>query len=136
MKHITNTSKKAYIEFVLGACNRRQLDAQNLSTFFEKNGYKIISSAKKADIILLVTCAVSLKRENQSIGRIKYLKKFKGELIICGCLPGINKKKLSLIHDGMSIPTSELTNIDNLFPHMKFKYSDLDDANCYFPIYK
>lgn len=136
MNTLPNHIQKVFVEATYFSCNRRKLDAQKLQNYFEINGYEMVNSPEAADIILLVTCAVSLNRENESICRVSDLKKFQGDLIVCGCLPGINKQRLELAHDGKSIPTSDLSTIDAYFPTMRFKFADLEDANAYYPTYR
>jgi tRNA A37 methylthiotransferase MiaB len=135
MNYAPTSLRKVYIEPVQGACNRRQLDAERVASFFVHNGFYLVSNPKEADVIFLVTCAVSTKRENSSIGRINHLKKYHGELIVGGCLPAINEKRLLSVFSGRSISTSELPKIDNYFQGMKIKFSELGDANKYFPSY-
>jgi len=135
MNYAPTSLRKVYIEPVQGACNRRQLDAERVASFFVHNGFYLVSNPKEADVIFLVTCAVSTKRENSSIGRINHLKKYHGELIVGGCLPAINEKRLLSVFNGRSISTSELPKIDNYFQGMKIKFSELGDANKYFPSY-
>lgn len=133
MKPLTIFPPKVYVEAVHGACNRRLLDAQKIASYFEKNGYKVVKQARDADVLFLITCGVSLERESNSIRRIHGLKKLSGELIVSGCLPAINPQKVSSIHKGVSIPTSELSTIDNYFPDtMQVGFSELGDANRYY----
>lgn len=135
MNYAPTSLGKVYIEPVQGACNRRQLDAERVASFFVHNDFYLVSNPKEADVIFLVTCAVSTKRENSSISRINQLKKYHGELIVGGCLPAINEKKLLSVFTGRSIPTSELPKIDNYIQGTKIKFSELGDANQYFPSY-
>lgn len=135
MNYAPASLKKVYIEPVQGACNRRQLDAERVATFFVNNDFYLVSNPQEADVIFLVTCAVSIKRENSSIRRINDLKKYRGELIVGGCLPAINEKRLLSVFNGRSISTSELPKIDNFFQGLKIKFSELGDANKYFPSY-
>ena len=135
MNYAPASLKKIYVEPVQGACNRRQLDAERVASFFVHNGFYLVSNPKEADIIFLVTCAVSTKRENSSISRVNHLKKYRGELIVGGCLPAINEKELRSVFTGRNIPTFELPQIDNYFQGMKIKFSELGDANQYFPSY-
>jgi tRNA A37 methylthiotransferase MiaB len=136
MKSSSILAGKVYVEAVHAACNRRKLDAQKVATFFEDNGYRIVRDPRDADVMLLITCAVSLEREANSISRIHNLKKLGGELIVSGCLPAINKQKLSAVHSGVSIPTSELSKLDDYFPNMQVKFTELGDANRYWPSYE
>jgi len=136
MNSVSTFPQKVYIESTYGACNRRKLDAQRLVLFFKANGYSVVANPEGADVIFLVTCAVSNDRENGSIRRICDLKKFHGELIVCGCLPGINQERLSSVHNGKSIPTLKLFSMDDYFPNMQVKFTELGDANYYLPTYK
>lgn len=136
MNDLSTFQKKVYIESTYGACNRRKLDAQRLVLYFKVNGYSVVENPEDADVIFLVTCAVSLDRENSSIRRICDLKKFHGELIVSGCLPGINAQRLSSVHNGKSIPTLNLFSMDDYFPNMRVKFTELEDANYYLPPYK
>jgi tRNA A37 methylthiotransferase MiaB len=133
MKPLTIFSPQVYVEVVHGACNRRLLDAQKIATYFEVNGYKTVERARKADILFLITCGVSLERESSSLRRIHALKKLRGKLIVSGCLPAINRQKITSIHAGVSIPTSQLSKIDDYFQNTRrIKFSELGDANRYY----
>ncbi len=133
MKRSTISPKKVYIETVHGACNRRLLDAQKIASYFEANGYSVVEKARGADILFLITCGVSLERESSSLRRIHALKKLNRKLIVSGCLPAINQQKTMSIHEGVNIPTSELSTIDNYFlDTVQVKFSELGDANHYY----
>ncbi|MEW5828500.1 MAG: radical SAM protein [Chloroflexota bacterium] len=129
------TLGKVYIEALHGACTRRKLDAQKMASFFGLNGFEVVTHPKDADILILVTCAVSTKREDHSISRIRHLQGFPGELIVSGCLPAINPERLLTVHSGRSIPTSELDKLDEVFPETQVKFAGMDDANQYYPSY-
>lgn len=133
MKPLTIFSQKVYIEAVHGACNRRLLDAQKIASYFETNGYKVVEKAREADILFLITCGLSLEREASSIRRIHALKKLGGKLIVGGCLPAINRQKIMSLHKGVSIPTYEISRIDDCFQDtVQIKFSELGDANRYY----
>lgn len=133
MKPLTRFPPKVYIEAVHGACNRRLLDAQKIASYFETNGYKVVEKAQEADILFLITCGLSLEREASSLRRIHALKKLDGKLIVGGCLPAINRQKIISIHKGTSIPTYEISRIDDCFQGaIQVKFSELADANRYY----
>jgi len=110
-------------------CEQRSLDAQKISNYLSKNNHKIIYNPKKADIIIFITCAFIDRLENFSLNKIEDFKKLKGELIVAGCLPSINKESLSNIFKGKTLSTKELDKIDSIFPNHKIKFKDIDDAN-------
>lgn len=110
-------------------CRRRLLDANKIQLYFKNNKYSIVRTPKKADIIIFVTCAYRNEITQDAINKIKDLKKYKGELIVAGCLPEIEKEKLSQIFSGRSISTKKLNEIDKLFPNHKIKFSEIKDAD-------
>lgn len=83
----------------------------------------------KADKIIFVTCAYRDEIANDCFEQIKELKKYSGELIIVGCLPDIESKKLKDIFNGITISTKNLNFIDDYFPSNKFKFIDISDAD-------
>lgn len=123
--------KKVYI--YKRACRRRSLDAKKLCTYFSKNNYKIVNKPKDADIIIFLGCAAIDATAEISFNKIKeFQNKYDAELIIGGCVPTIEKEKLSKIFNGKTLPTKNLEKIDILFPENKIKFEDIDDANILF----
>jgi len=110
-------------------CSRRLLDDTKLSNYFSLNGFQIINNPKNADYILLSTCAYKRHQEDEAIKKVKELKKYKGKLIVCGCLPKINEKRLRSIFKGDTFTPSNINYIDKIFPQFKIKFSKLGDAN-------
>lgn len=67
-------------------------------------GYNLVKNVNKADLILINTCAFNQLKENEAIKFIEYAKLKKNNnarIIICGCLPKINKERLRKIHTGL-----------------------------------
>ncbi len=52
-----------------------------------------------------------------------------GELIVVGCLPDIEPKKLKKIFNGRTISTKNLNFIDNYFPENTIKFKDISDSD-------
>jgi len=128
---LLGNKKSIYIE--ANACPRRHLDATKHESYFKINGFKIQKSPKKADYILYFSCAFRKTAEDSAIERICQLSKYKGELIVGGCIKGIAGKRLKEHHDGFSFTPYESGKIDELFPEFKTKYADVPDANIYYP---
>lgn len=121
--------KKVFIYAV--PCEKRYLDARRISTYFEKNNYKIVYKAKDADIILLLTCGVINHSADYSLKKIKEFKKYDGNLIVGGCLPDIENERITEIHKGPVITTKNIQKIDELFPENKIKFTEIEDANIF-----
>jgi len=87
------------------------LDGERMSQYFELNGYELTPVPQSADIIVVNTCAFESASERDSLEKIKELQNQKNaRMIVCGCLPAINKKKLDEIYTGdYFIPKNEKT---------------------------
>ena len=108
---------KGFNVFILEkACSQRQLDAKKIETYLIENNYKIVNHPKFADIIIFVTCAFRNAMAEKALNKIKDLQRYNAELIVAGCLPGIDKEELSKVFKGKVIITKDLNKIDSLFP--------------------
>ena len=124
---------KGFNVFILEkACSQRQLDAKKIETYLIENNYKIVNHPKFADIIIFVTCAFRNAMAEKALNKIKDLQRYNAELIVAGCLPGIDKEELSKVFKGKVIITKDLNKIDSLFPKNLKKFKDLDDENVFF----
>lgn len=110
-------------------CPRRALDASKLENYFLSNGFTIAKNPNSSDYILFITCAFRKNEEDFAIRRIQQLTKYRGELIIGGCLKGINRERLNKNFNGESFTSSNIEYIDELFPDFKTKFHDLPDSN-------
>jgi tRNA A37 methylthiotransferase MiaB len=114
------------------ACERRNLDANKICTYLSKNNYRIVDKPEDADIIIFITCAVFDEVTESSLQKVKEFQKYDADLVVAGCLPEIEKEKLSEIFNGKTISTKDLDEIDDLFPENKIKFGYIDDANILF----
>jgi threonylcarbamoyladenosine tRNA methylthiotransferase CDKAL1 len=126
--------KKVFI--AVGGCNRRGLDASRLIDYFRANRCRIMGSPDSADYILFLTCAYKKKAEDICIDIIKRFNKYKSELIVLGCLPGISLDRLKSIFDGKYLATKDINTIDNFFPYFKVKFNEIPDSNFSYGGYK
>jgi ribosomal protein S12 methylthiotransferase len=126
--------KKAYLWS--NGCERRLLDKKRFSDYLFRNNYYITNKPEDANLIIVFTCSFIRRITNESLNKIiVFQKKYDAELIVAGCLPAIDKKKLGRIFKGKTIITSDLNKrmykIDDFFPENKLKFSEIDDANTY-----
>jgi len=111
-------------------CELRGLDTSRLIRYFKLNTCQIIENPHAADYIVLFTCSFTMKAGMMSLNLIKHFNRYKGELIVAGCLPAILPKKLNQIFKGKSILTKNLYEIDKIFPDFLIKFSDItEDAH-------
>lgn len=98
--------------FVLAiGCPISRIDSAQVENFLHENGWNIIPNFRKADLIIFRTCALLEQKEEESleiIRKIKAEKKNSANLIVWGCLPKINPRKLKLEYDGTSFGEREI----------------------------
>jgi tRNA A37 methylthiotransferase MiaB len=117
--------KKIYI-YVFG-CKGISFIVKKIERYFTINNYEIADNPKNADLILFIPCAVYDKTTQKSLEKIKKLQKYKGELIICGCLPDIEPQKLKTVFQGKTVGLKNLHKLDDLFPENSVKFKSIDD---------
>jgi threonylcarbamoyladenosine tRNA methylthiotransferase MtaB len=120
------------IFFYLHACDLRGLDAKRTIKYFSENNYKLVLNPDDADIIIFFACAVKNNTTDESMRMIKEFQKYDAELIVTGCLPAIEKEKLSKIFSGKTICTKDIEKIDDIFSENRIKYRNINDANIVF----
>ncbi|HEC81080.1 MAG TPA: radical SAM protein [Thermoplasmatales archaeon] len=122
--------KKVFI--TSNACRRRLLDASRIQNYLYRNGYVIVKKPEDADLIIFIACSFHNNLADHGLKKVNELKKYDAELIVAGCLPEVEKEKLSKIFNGKTISTKNLNKIDELFPENKIKFSEIEDANLLF----
>ena len=76
IKYKRDNKMKKVCVYRTETCSRRKLDAEKFSNYFLKNGYKLIGNPKKADIIVLVTCAYVEDLAELSLNKVNTFKKY------------------------------------------------------------
>lgn len=102
-------SKRVYLE--KAGCNRRQLDLEKIRSYLEANGYTFAHSPKTADLILLGTCAFKEKEEDESVARLRALRKYNKQILVYGCLPDIARDRYREFQDIPKIAPKEIEKI-------------------------
>jgi tRNA-2-methylthio-N6-dimethylallyladenosine synthase len=114
-------------------CSRRALDASRFENYFAANGLVVTKGPKKADYILFVTCAFRKIEEDYAIRRIRELNRYKAELIVGGCLKGVNEGRLYKNFKGFAFTTFNNERVDELFPNFKVKFNNIPDSDFAYP---
>jgi tRNA-2-methylthio-N6-dimethylallyladenosine synthase len=78
-------------------CQMNTSDAERLASILEKSGYQKIEEIKEADLVAIVSCSVRQMAVDRVYGAIKNIRKEnkKNKIIVTGCLPATDKKKLA-----------------------------------------
>src|SRR5258708_36399730 len=80
-------------------CQMNEEDSEQMSLYLERMGYRRVSEAAEAEVVLLNTCSVRAKPEEKvwsELGRLKELKRDRPDLIIgvCGCMAQVESKEI------------------------------------------
>lgn len=110
-----NNSKKVCV--LANGCPENRIDGARMQEFFRENGWTVASDFRVADLILLNACGLTQHSEDLSVWLIKRLKARKkpsAELIVCGCLPKINKERLREVYDGITFGGDEVERLNEI----------------------
>jgi len=124
--------KKVYI-YTFPHCRRRNIDAAWMGEYFKKNGWQLTQSIKEADLLMCNSCAYVKEKEEASIKKIKMLKENKKKdalLIVCGCLPDINKPRLDTVFEGISFGPRSLDRLDKIIS-AKISINEVKEPNVF-----
>lgn len=72
-------------------CQMNKAESERLASYLEQLGYEVTDSTLEADLVVLNSCVVRQSAENRVIGKLHYLKSWKGAkpdrvLAVTGCL--------------------------------------------------
>ena len=110
-------------------CNRRRLDAQKVYDYMIANRFSFTKKYRKADILILSTCAYLKRKEDRSIEFIEYYSKRckqQSKIIIIGCLPAISPNRLDRLGNFVCIPPREMRRFDEII-RGKIRFDSLPD---------
>ena len=114
--------QKKKIFLINKGCLRRELDASKLADYFKLNECSISKNPNNADFIIFVTCAFKKEMEDNCFDILKKLNKYKGEVIVLGCLPGISPSRLKKEFKGKSLVTKNLMKLITFFLNLKLNF--------------
>lgn len=126
--------KKACIIDSFCGCMLNSFDSQLFARFFELNGYEMVNDHEDADVVLVNTCAFVKKVEDKVVEKIKELqknlndkknKRSNQKIIVTGCFPKINEKRLNEIFEGDYFGPREKSKINQIL-NAKNKIENID----------
>lgn len=91
------------VSVITNGCPENRNDCARIEQFLVQNDWKISKRIGKSNLIIFNACGLTEIEEENSINIIQKLKRKKkahSKLIVCGCLPKINKKRIREIYDG------------------------------------
>lgn len=107
---------RVYVDSV--GCEQREIDAQRVIDYLRANRMEIASSPKSCDYAVVVTCAVDGARTKASVSRLESVAQQMPEdarLVVGGCLPSINPKKLESYKVYATFSPRNLEVLDSIF---------------------
>jgi tRNA A37 methylthiotransferase MiaB len=120
---------RVYVEEA--GCDRRRLDAETIRRFLEANGYELVASPTDADRILAVVCAFKEKQEDESVRRLRSLRKYGRPIVVYGCLADIAADRYTEFTDLPSVSPREIATIDRHFEAANVPFAAVPDANTF-----
>lgn len=95
---------------ITNGCPENRMETVQVQEFFNKNSREITSDYREADLIFFNACGATQYSQEGSITIINQIKANKmpnAELIVCGCLPKINKAVLAGVFQGTAFGVDE-----------------------------
>lgn len=112
-------------------CTSYKLELKRFQDYFEKNGWEVITSAEKADLIIVGTCVGFDELEEESL---KSLSKFNAtgkKVATYGCLTKFNPDALIQVHKGTSIASDDGLTIASIIENPLVPFSAVPPASTF-----
>jgi len=118
---------RVYVE--AAGCDRRQLDIQTIRTYLLANDYELVDDPAKADKIVVSTCAFKAKEEDESVRRLRSLRKYQADILVYGCLPDIAGERYPEFDDLPHVAPREIETIDRHFEGITTPFAEVLEAS-------
>lgn len=108
-------------QIVVTSCSRRELELEQMRDFLQGNGFAVSddewSVDRSADLIFLSTCGFTKAAEDfgfETLHRINREKKPSAEVVLCGCIPEINRVRVKAEFKGMTFSPQSYSQLDGI----------------------
>jgi threonylcarbamoyladenosine tRNA methylthiotransferase CDKAL1 len=112
-------------------CTRRRLDAQRVHDYLIANGHRFTSDYRRADYVVLSSCAYLRTKEDRSVRFINFFtkrRKKSSRTLILGCLPDISPRRLEGIGEYTPIPVRNMQALEEAVPG-RVRLDDVPDPS-------
>lgn len=111
----------------LNSCGMRKTNVERYQDFIRSNGHELVQDPRESDVVLLWTCAFRGDFRDNSLSEIRrYLKEYRGELIVAGCLPDIDHELLKKEFSGRVLHwKNDEAKLEEFFGSPKKKFSEV-----------
>ncbi len=91
-------------------CPENRIDARQMTQVFLSEGWTEETDYRKADLVLFNACGLTADAQESSIEIVRHLQSRMNErrLLVCGCLPKINLKRLRDIYGGETFGSDDI----------------------------
>lgn len=110
LKAMKNHRLQAFIKSL--GCISNMLDGTEYEQLVIEAGYRLTRQLKEADLILINTCAFNQIKEDEAVRFINHATRRKQQsarILVCGCLPQINRERLQSIHSDITFGPGDAT---------------------------
>jgi len=114
MIKMTNGKKMCMIT---NGCPENRIDGARIQKFLAENGYTVKDDFQEADIIFFNACALTKRKQDLSIEKIRQIKLKKNpsaKLVVCGCLSKIAKEDLREVYQGPTFGSDEIEKLTEI----------------------
>ncbi len=108
--------KTVCVAFALG-CPRSEMDTAWLTSYFRTNGWRLSRHVRNADVVVVAACGFAAHIEDESVRLLSILDRKRhrdSQLVVVGCLAGINAERVLREFDAIAIPPANLHRLDKL----------------------
>ncbi len=96
---------------ITNGCLENRIDTASMQELMITHGWEAASTVDEASHILVNVCGLTNRQEEKSLQLIEKLQTCKGpdaQVIVCGCLPKINQKKLRQVYAGPTFGSDDV----------------------------
>ncbi len=89
----------------LNSCGMRNTAIQSYIDFIRANGHDVVAKIENSEMLLIWTCAFRHDVRDNSLAVIDHhVQTYKGEILVAGCLPDIDRERLARHFRGRLVP--------------------------------
>jgi len=122
-------------QIIITSCNRRELEIEHMRRFLRGNGHRVSdddwSVDRSADLVFLSTCGFTQAAEDfgfETLHRINRQKAPSAEVVMCGCIPAINPRRVKNEFGGRTFTPQSYSALDGII-HATHSFHEFSRPN-------